>query len=210
MIKRKWRITTILFAFTLLLIIPITTMSASEDIDVWNTKTITNNKKVWTIAFNDPLKESSINKKTVYVEDDHYRFVFTDVALSSDKKSIIVTPKDFYQDNKTYRLYISKAVSSEKGKKLENDIVLPFILNGTTENVDPDIGKEAITSVTITPSAYASRITAISNDMVNKVTANGTEMHYEGNNTYSLGMIGLSSDKNVRIVAYDLKGKILF
>ena len=144
------------------------------------------------------------------LKTNSYRFVFTDITLSNDKKSIIVTPKDFYKENITYKLNISKDVLSEKGKKLEKDIVLPFVLNGTDENLDPGMTKEAISSVTITPSAYASRVTAISNDTVNRVTANSKELHYEGNNTYSLGLIGLSSGDNVKIVAYDLNGKRIF
>ncbi|KAA9014562.1 Ig-like domain-containing protein [Niallia endozanthoxylica] len=210
MIKKKWRIATILFVFTMLLIMPITTLGSSNDTDVWSTKTISETNKVWTVSFSQPLKESSIKKTTVYIEDERYRLFFTDVALSEDKKSIIVTPKNAYQENITYKLNISKEIMSEKGKKLANNIILPFVLNGTTENGNQEIAKEPISNVTITPLAYASRITAISNDTVNRVTANSKDMHYEGDNTYSLGIIDLSSGDNVRIEAYDIKGKKVF
>ena len=126
MFKRKWGILPSYLLSPYFLSVPNTTIGATDDVDVWSTKQISDNKKVWTIAFSQPLKESSIKNTTVYVEDEAYRLFFTDVTLSSDKKSIIVTPRDVYQENKTYRLNISKDVTSDKGKKLEKSIVLPF------------------------------------------------------------------------------------
>ena len=76
MIGRKWRIIAILFAFTILLIMPISTLGASDDVDVWDTKTITDKNKVWTISFNHSIKESSIKNTTVYVEDEQLSFCF--------------------------------------------------------------------------------------------------------------------------------------
>lgn len=69
-------------------------------------KKISDTKKVWTIAFSQPLKESSIKNTTVYVEDENDRLFFTNVALSSDKKSIIVTPKKHSLPLQVYTLMI--------------------------------------------------------------------------------------------------------
>ena len=192
MFKRKLRLIPILFAFVLLLSVPGITSGATNDVDVWSPKQISDNQKVWTIAFSQPLKESSIKNTTVYVEDEAYRLFFTDVALSSDKKSIIVTPRNAYQENKTYRLNISKDVTSEKGKKLTKSIVLPFALNEVSGTDNPATNDNAITNVKFLTTNFATRVTATSNDSVNRVTANSKEMHYEGNNTYSIGLTGLS------------------
>jgi hypothetical protein len=42
-----------------------------------------------------------------------------------------------------------------------------------------------------------------------KVTANGTEMHYEGNNVYALGMSGLKPGDIVTIRAYDESNRLI-
>ncbi|WP_338450380.1 Ig-like domain-containing protein [Niallia oryzisoli] len=210
MYKRKWGIVTILLAFVLLLIMSNTALGATDEEDVWNTKIINENKKVWTISFSQPLKESSVKNASVYVEDENYRLFFTDVTVSSDKKSIIVTPKDVYQENKTYRLNISKDVTSAKGEKISKKIILPFILDDSTGNENPDTINEAISNVKITSTAFASLVTATSDDSVNRVTANYKDMHYEGNNTFSLGITGLDSGDNVKIEAYDINGKKVF
>lgn len=210
MFKRKLRLIPLLFAFVLLLSVPGITIGATDNVDVWSPKQISDNQKVWTIAFSHPLKESSIKNTTVYVEDEAYRLFFTDVTLSSDKKSIIVKPRYTYRENKTYRLNISKDVTSEKGEKLEKSIVLPFALNGVSGTDNPTTDDNAITNVKFLTTNFATRVTANSNDAVNRVTANSKDMHYEGNNTYSIGLTGLSTGDNVRIQAYDTSGKRIF
>ena len=210
MVKQTLRRIPILFALVLLFSMPGITNSATNDVDVWNPKQINDNRKVWTISFNQPLKESSIKNTTVYVEDDAYRLFFTDVTLSSDKKSIIVTPRNAYQENKTYRLNISKDVTSGKGKKLAKSIVLPFSLNAVSGTDNPATDDNVITDVKFLSTNFATRVTATSNDSVNRVTANSKEMHYEGNNNYSIGLTGLSMGDKVLIQAYDINGKRIF
>ena len=210
MFKRKLRLIPILFAFVILLSVPGITIGATNDVDVWSPKQISDARKVWTVAFSQPLKESSIKNTTVYVEDEAYRLFFTDVTLSSDKKSIIVTPRNAYQENKTYRLNITKDVTSEKGKKLAKSIVLPFALNEVSGTNNPTTSDKGITNVNLSTTNFATRVTAISNDSVNRVTANSKDMHYEGNNTYSIGLTGLSTGSKVLIQAYDISGKRIF
>jgi len=210
MFKRKRMVLSIIFAFILLLLTPNTTSNAADDIDIWGTKQITDSNKVWTIEFSQPLKETTIKKTTVYVEDENYRSFFTDATLSSDKKSIIVTPKSAYQENKTYKLHISKDIMSDKGKKLEKEIILPFVLNKASQNEQPPTTEGAIKNVTLSAQNFATMVTVVSNDSVNRVTANSNEMHYEGNNTYTIGLTGLTPGDNVTIQAYELNGKRVY
>jgi hypothetical protein len=211
MLNRKGFILSILFAFILLFSVTSSTLGATNETDVWNSKTISDNKKVWTIQFSQPLKESTIKNTTVFVEDENYRLFFTDVSLSNDKKSIIVAPRGTYQENTTYKLTISNDVASVKGKKLEKGIILPFTLNGSAENVtDTPTTGDAISNVTLSAKNFATMVTAISNDTVNKVTANSKEMNYEGNNTYSIGLTGLTPGDTVKIQAYDMNGKRIY
>jgi hypothetical protein len=207
MMKRKGYLLSILFAFALLFTMTTSTLGATDEVDVWSTKTITDSQKVWTIAFSQPFKESTIKSSTVYVEDEKYRLVYTDVTLSDDRKSIIVTPRNAYQENTSYRLNITNDVASEKGKKLEKGIVLPFTLKGSTDTTTTG---DAISKVTLSSKNFAIMVTAISNDTVNKVTANSKEMHYEGNNTYSIGLTGLTPGDTVKIQAYDTSGKRIY
>ncbi|MFE8696436.1 Ig-like domain-containing protein [Cytobacillus sp. FJAT-53684] len=204
--KRFGILLSIAFVFAMIMVMPNSTNSATNDTDVWSAKKITDNKKVWTIAFSQPLKESTIKNTTVYVEDGDYRLFFTDLALSSDKKSIIVTPKDIYKENTTYRLNITKEVASEKGKKLEKAIIQPFVLNGEPDETTTD----AIKNVTFTSKNFATMVSVTSNDAVNKVTANSKELLYEGNNKYSIGLTGVASGDTVKIQAFDISGKRLF
>lgn len=215
MIKsRKKIIISVLMACTLLLLLPNITSNAADDVSVWTEKKVTDTKKVWTIAFSQPLKESSIKNTTVYVEDENYRLFFTNVALSSDKKSIIVTPRDHYQENIKYRLNISKDIVSEKGKKLGKGIIMPFVVNGS-DNTGGTGGSggqtgDAITRVTFSSNSFATMVNVVSNDVVDRVTVDSVVMNYLGNNTYSAGLTGVAAGSTVKIQAYDINGKRIF
>lgn len=202
--KRKWGLISILCIIALCLIVPNTAFSAEDPVDTWTTKTITDSNKVWTIAFSQPLKESTVTKTNVNVKDESHRTIVTDVTLSSDKKSIIVTPKSAYEENKSYKLNISGNVTSDKGKKLEKGILLPFTLDALTESDEP------INNTVIKHNSYVTSVTASSNGLVVKMTANNKEMHYEGNNTYSLGLTELTSGDTITIKAYDHNNKVIF
>lgn len=212
-IRNKKFFISVLVAFSLLLV-PFITPIAADDVTVWSEKKITDTKKVWTIAFSQPLKESSIKDSTVFVEDENYRLFFTTVSLSNDKKSIIVTPIDHYQENVKYRLNISKDIVSDKGKKLEKGIILPFVVNGSDNTGGTgDTGGQtgnAITRVTFSSNSYATIVNVVSNDVVDRVTVDSSDMYYLGNNTYSAALTGVTSGTSVRIQAYDINGKRIF
>lgn len=206
--KRKAIITSVLAALVILLLLPNIRPSATDAVDTWSEKKVTDTKKVWTIAFSKPLKATSIKDSTVYVEDENYRLFFTTATLSSDKKSIIVTPREPYQENVKYRLNISSEIVSEKGEKLGKGIIMPFVVNGSDSQDGQD--GDAIRSVTFSTNAFATTVNVISNDTVVRVTANSKELHYLGNNTYSTGLTGISSGSTVKIQAYDMNGKRIF
>lgn len=207
--KKTSLLISIAIAFLFLITAPLTSINASNDADTWSIKTINDPKKVWTISFSQPLKDTTVNSTNVYVEDENYRLFFTNVTLSSDKKSIIVTPKDNqYKENTVYKLNISKNVTSDKGKKLEKDIIMPFNLNGTAKVDDPITGN-AVQSVSFKTQNFATMVTVRSNDSVSIVRVNGKEMHYDGNNYYSIGLANVKGD-SVTIQAYDGSGKMIY
>ena len=93
---------------------------------------------------------------------------------------------------------------------MEKSIVLPFTLNAVPGTDNPATDDKVITDVKFLSTNFATRVTATSNDSVNRVTANSKEMHYEGNNNYSIGLTGLSMGDKVLIQAYDINGKRIF
>ncbi|WP_071392844.1 Ig-like domain-containing protein [Bacillus tuaregi] len=201
---KKWGILSILCIITLFMVVPNSVSSAEENVSTWKSKTITDSNKVWTVAFSQPLKESSVTKTNIKVKDENNRTISTEVTLSSDKKAIIVTPKSAYEENKSYTLNISSKVTSADGEKLAKGIVQPFTLDAI-----PD-ANEPINHVSLKHNTYVTSITASGNNSVIKMTANNKEMHYEGNNTYSLGLTGLTSGDSITIKAYDQNNKVIF
>lgn len=218
-----------MFLVLLVTHVPIQTLQANNSVetDIWPLKHTNDNQKVWTIEFSSPLKAKTVKSSNIFIEDELYRLILTDVELSADKKSIIVTPKVSFEDNKVYNLVISNEVTSEKNEKLPKKIIFPFIVNGL-DGIGDDQGnndngndqgnsdngdildRTAIKNVVINRNEYITSITATSSETVATVTANDTDMHYEGNNVYSLGLTGVEKGDTITIRAYNSDGKRIF
>lgn len=188
---------------------------AEDDVHQWDKGETNDPKKVWTIEFNQPLKSSKVRSTTVYVKDENNRNFSTTVTLSTDKKSITVTPRKDYEIGKEYKLYIDDSIGSETDKTLEKSIVFPFTISGsgdTSKEEDKPNPEESnlVKNVNINLTPYAALITLSTDSSIARVMAGTNEMHYEGNNQFSAGIVGLKVGETVKIRAFDADGKTVF
>lgn len=198
------------FLFACLLCISLAPSALAKDsIHEWDRGETKDTKKVWTIKLNEPIKSSKVRSTTVYVKDENNKKLSTKVTLSSDKKSITVTPTKDYEIGKVYKLYLDDAIRSESDKSLKETIVFPFTILGEKEEPQDEESK-LVTKVEFNRTSYATMVTLLTDDTIARVTVNSNDMHYEGNNQYSAGIAGLEAGDTVEIRAYDASEKTVF
>lgn len=195
------KLSVFLFVFVLC-ISSVSLVLAKSDINEWDKGETNDPGKVWTIEFNQPLNAAKVSSTTVYVKDEKNRKFSTTVTLSSDKKSITVTPKKDYEIGKEYKLYIDDSIGSESDKLLEKTVVFPFSIAGEESSM--------VKNVNIQHTPYATMVSLSTDHTIARVTVDSTEMHYEGNNQYSAGIAGLEAGDTVKIRAFNADGKTVF
>lgn len=82
--------------------------------------------KNWDIGFNMSLNPESISNKTVYIEDMYNRTIETNISLSSDKKTITLSPEDRLKGDTIYYLYVTDQIESDDGTPLKNGTKMVF------------------------------------------------------------------------------------
>lgn len=73
-------------------------------------------------------------KDNVYILDSNNEEFPISISVSSDKKSIIVTPLIDYNYNSEYTMIIDNSIISETGNKLKDRVYVPFITRGNCDN----------------------------------------------------------------------------
>lgn len=74
--------------------------------------------KTWNITLSSALDKNSLNNSTVWVEDALGNVFSTSLQLSSDQKTIVVSPNKNYTSNTMYCLYMC-SLKSTSGKVLD-------------------------------------------------------------------------------------------
>jgi len=82
----------------------------------------------WSIRFNIPLDEASVNEKTMEVTDTDGYVMRTDISYQTNTNTIVISPLDSYEEDRFYLLKISKKVCSAKGQNLKTVISIIFKL----------------------------------------------------------------------------------
>lgn len=100
-----------------------------EEGQIWDLFEDVELDKVWTIKFNMKLDDTSW-KDNVYILDSNNEEFPISISVSSDKKSIIVTPLIDYNYNSEYTMIIDNSIISETGNKLKDRVYVPFITRG--------------------------------------------------------------------------------
>lgn len=81
------------------------------------TNNFVSSNKTWSIKFNNTIDKNSLNSSTVLIEDALGNVFNTNLQLSNDEKTVVVSPNNNYTSNAVYCLYISN-LKSTNGKTL--------------------------------------------------------------------------------------------
>lgn len=109
-----------------------------------NGQSVVMNHKTWKLTFSKEIDEKTVNEETVYVLDDQGKKIDVNVSLSTDHKTILITPpKDGYDLSKRYyKLHLSKEIKSVHGRALRTAQEIKFVVKeklpvvGSKENLD--------------------------------------------------------------------------
>jgi len=82
----------------------------------------------WYIRFNLALDTESVSRKTMRVAETNGYILDTEISYSAQDKAIRLEPREMYEQNAFYILYISGKVKSEKGNPLRKKIHILFKL----------------------------------------------------------------------------------
>ena len=82
----------------------------------------------WYIRFNLALDTESVSRKTMRVAETNGYILDTEISYSARDKAIRLEPREMYEQNAFYILYISGKVKSEKGNPLRKKIHILFKL----------------------------------------------------------------------------------
>ncbi|AEE95446.1 Ig-like domain-containing protein [Mahella australiensis] len=192
------RIAIIVLAAALWLTTAAYASAAPAQYKTWPRKSSADVRKTWSIKFNMPLNENSVNDQTIYVVDASGKRIDVKLALSADKTTVKVTPVSPYTIGGQYSIHATTGVASAHGRHLSQQVVMPFIITDHRIITIESAYDPIITNLTVT----------VSSD-VYKVTANGMELHYTGNDTYNCGLVGLKPGDTVTIRAYDESNRLL-
>ncbi|WP_140417776.1 Ig-like domain-containing protein [Desulfosporosinus sp. FKA] len=185
----------------LIWVVPAQAATVPDGYTTWQMQTTTDAHKVWTVKLSAPMDSAGINKGNIYVTDDSNNLIGTTLSLSSDGLTVQVTPVSAYLAGNKYWLYISGDLTFNGGKQhLAQPIAMPFTVTSA--------GSE-IYSVSDSYSSLFTNFSVATGPDVFSVKINSTSMIYQGNNSYSVGMVGLKQGSKVTVYAYDSTGKLL-
>lgn len=94
------------------------------------------------VPFESELMASTVSRKNVYVTDEQGERIPLDRKMGSGWKSIIITPLGKYEADKTYTLYIRKAVRYASGREIKNGLKLKFTIAEAVKEPLPKVGSE--------------------------------------------------------------------
>ncbi|SHN79476.1 Ig-like domain-containing protein [Desulfitobacterium chlororespirans] len=179
-------------------VMPVQAAEIPQEFDTWTSMSTTDTLKAWMIKFNKPIDSGTVNKNNIYLTDDRNNPVAATLTLSKEENSVIIKPAKAYTVGNKYWIFVTGGITGKDGiKQLSQPIAVPFEVKGKISSVASSYS-EIITSFKVTTSSD-----------VYSVKINSTPMHYQGDNTYTLGISGLKQGGKVTIYAYDSSGKLL-
>lgn len=98
--------------------------------------------KEWKFDFNMEIDINTVNEENIYLVDTKGTKKNSDIALSQDKKSIKIIPKEKYDVNKLYYVVISDKLKSINGSTLREPVVVKFNTTKSDDKSDSNIPKE--------------------------------------------------------------------
>lgn len=202
----------------LLLLLPVSAVFANTSypgFTTWSSKTTAEVNKVWTISFNAPLLETSVNSDTIYVQNSKQEKMVTTVKLSTDGLSVTVTPSNDYTVG-DYNLFITSGIRSRLAVIHVEPVIVPFTVvvipsggGGSSSSGTPSGSSKNILEVQSTFNTLFSSFQVKTSSNVYQVNINKTNMRYSGNNTYNADVFGVIQGSTITFEAYDQDGKLL-
>ncbi|MYL53990.1 SH3 domain-containing protein [Pontibacillus yanchengensis] len=105
-----------LLSFVMLLFVPVVAHAAEDWVELQDEKADVETDKEWTIKFNTSIDSDSVNNENIYIHSLDGEQLSPSLSLSEDGKTITVeAPKDGYEPEQTYMLFVSDAITSQAG-----------------------------------------------------------------------------------------------
>ncbi|APM39849.1 protease inhibitor I42 family protein [Clostridium kluyveri] len=150
---KKQLFISITYVFSILLLLNTVVFSAApeyenlerEHIENWKSLPLredVDENKVWKINFKSLVYKSKINDSSIFILDDCYNKVETEVALSDDYKQVEISPINNYKPSHSYVLYVLDKADSSNIKK---GICMPFTINSNATKIDESFNNQSIT-----------------------------------------------------------------
>ncbi len=175
--------------------------------------------KEWTVTFNMAVSPATVSANTIYIIDENDKKVPSKLLVGRDGLSVTVSPQSSYKEDTRYYLTVEDSLRSTKKLFLWADTVMPFEYKrsvsstGTSGKSNEDkkpIEQSSGLIVKVKHFTYLSEFTVqTSNNSIVKIVIDGTEMQYEGNNTFTVNLAGIKSGKKLSIKGYNVENKVV-
>lgn len=97
--------------------------------DLWPNDSVGEKEKEWEITFNNPLDETTINNREVYIADASGVRIDVEVEVAGEEgNKILVSPENSFSKGELYKLYIHDNIKSEDGLSLKAPIRKSFFV----------------------------------------------------------------------------------
>ncbi|QOR66339.1 Ig-like domain-containing protein [Cytobacillus suaedae] len=205
---------TILFVLGVLFIPTIFSMTENE----LPLQTTTDSKKEWTVSFNMEVHPSTVSSNTIYIIDERDKKVPTKLSVDKNGQSVVIAPIRSYKEGTRYYLFIKESLRSERKLFLNKDTIMPFehvkdeknSKKKENETKATSKDKESKLTISVKHHTYLSELKATSIDnSISKILIGNNEMHYDGDNKYSLNLAGVKSGDKLSIKAYNSDNRIV-
>jgi len=170
---------------------------------VWDTRITNDLNKSWTVKFSGLLATDTVRSNNIYIVDANNSPLPVTLSISSDNTTVSIKPVSPYTLGNEYWLYVTNGVYRGSGAQtvvpLSKPLVMPFII--TQDAHIQSIGKVYNTLLT--------DISVTTDPTVHSVSVDGTNMLYQGKNTFKLGVASLANGAKIVLKAYDSSGNLL-
>ncbi|MDX8361134.1 Ig-like domain-containing protein [Cytobacillus sp. IB215316] len=195
----------------------------ASDPELWEESNINDPLKRWEISFNEQVRTKSVAYDRVYIIDNQNKLLKTDLQVSSNGKTIMITPLEQYKTDTKYWLYIDKSVRSVNMDPLKKSVIMPFSLsdqvatggspiavkNDVQNTSTADSQEQAKMTIQVEKYDMFADVTVTTSSNVQSVLMDNITMQYVGNNTFNLGIVDIMPGDELNFKALDQNGKVL-
>lgn len=108
--------------------------AVDETTEIWEVKETDDPIKKWNIKFSHDLDFSTVNNYTIYIEDEFGNMIEVEVDKGKDEKTVLISPINPYDSNRTYYIFITNKIGSMSKLELTSLYKIPFIYQPKNED----------------------------------------------------------------------------